>query len=141
MGDMGRKLPQIHVNRRVLTTGVLCVCQVPSCSVMFNSLQPYELQPTRLICPWDSPGKNTGVSCHALLQGIFLTQGSNLHLLRLLHRQAGSLHYRHQIEKSNKLVSGANNLSRGCSKTSLFMVSNGSESLDTKGLVGMRREF
>ena len=38
-----------------------------------------------------SPGKNTGVGCHALLQGIFPTQGSNLHLLRLLHWQAGSL--------------------------------------------------
>ena len=36
----------------------------------------------------DSPGKNTGVGCHALLQGIFQTQGSNL---RLLHWQAGSL--------------------------------------------------
>ena len=32
---------------------------------------------TRLLCPWDSPGKNTGVGCHALFQGIFLTQGSN----------------------------------------------------------------
>ena len=32
----------------------------------------------RLLCPWDSPGKNTGVGCHALLQGIFLTQGLNL---------------------------------------------------------------
>ena len=32
-------------------------------------------------CPWDFPGKNTGVGCHFLLQGIFLTQGSNLHLL------------------------------------------------------------
>ena len=32
-------------------------------------------------CPWDSPGKNTGVGCHALLQGIFLTQGSNPGLL------------------------------------------------------------
>ena len=31
--------------------------------------------------PWDSPGKNTGVGCHFLLQGIFLTQGSNPHLL------------------------------------------------------------
>ena len=39
----------------------------------------------------DSPGKNTGVSCHALLQGIFPTQGSNPHLLCLLHWQAGSL--------------------------------------------------
>ena len=35
------------------------------------------LQPTRLLCPWDSPGKNTGVCCHFLLQGIFLNQGSN----------------------------------------------------------------
>ena len=48
--------------------------------------------PIRLPCPWDSPGKNTGVGCHDLLQGIFLTQGSNWHLLSLLHWQAGSLH-------------------------------------------------
>ena len=46
---------------------------------------------TRLLCPWDSPGKNTGAGCHFLLQGIFLTQGSNLHLLHLLHWQADSL--------------------------------------------------
>ena len=32
---------------------------------------------TRLLCPWDSPGKNTGMGCHFLLQGIFPTQGSN----------------------------------------------------------------
>ena len=37
------------------------------------------------------PGKNTGVDCHLLLQGIFLTQGSNPRLLHLLHWQAGSL--------------------------------------------------
>jgi len=36
-----------------------------------------DLKPTRLLCPWDSPGKHTEVGCHALLQGIFLTQGSN----------------------------------------------------------------
>ena len=45
--------------------------------------------------PWTVPtsnwGKNTGVGCHFLLQGIFPTQGSNLHLLRLLHRQTDSL--------------------------------------------------
>ena len=35
----------------------------------------------RFLCPWDSPGRNTGVGCHGLLQGIFLTQGSNLCLL------------------------------------------------------------
>ena len=34
-----------------------------------------------LLCPRDSPGKNTGVACHALLQGIFPTQGSNLQLM------------------------------------------------------------
>ena len=39
----------------------------------------------------DSPGKNTGVGCHALLQGIFSTQGLNPSLLHLLHWQAGSL--------------------------------------------------
>ena len=58
---------------------------------MSDSLQLYGLQPTRLLCPWDSPGKNTGVGCHALLQGIFLTQGSNPCLLSLLHCQVGSL--------------------------------------------------
>ena len=46
-------------------------------SVMSNSLQPHGLQPPRLFCPWNSPGKNTGVGSHSLLQGIFLTQRSN----------------------------------------------------------------
>ena len=45
----------------------------------------------RLLCPGDPPGKNTGVGCHALLQGIFSSQGSNQHLLRLLHWQVNSL--------------------------------------------------
>ena len=56
-----------------------------------NSLRHYGLQPTRLLCPWDSPGKNTGVGCHALLQGIFLTQGSNQYFSRLSHLRMGSL--------------------------------------------------
>ena len=51
-----------------------------SCSGMPNSLQPHRLQPTRLLCPWDFPGKTAGVGCHFLLQGIFPTQGSNLGL-------------------------------------------------------------
>ena len=42
-----------------------------------DSLRPRGLQPSRLLCPWHFPGKNTGVGCHFLLQGIFLTQGSN----------------------------------------------------------------
>ena len=46
---------------------------------------------TVALCSRDFPGKNTGVGCHALLQGIFPTQGSNPYLLCLLHRQEGSL--------------------------------------------------
>ena len=55
------------------------------CSVMSNSLWAHALELTRLLCPCDSSGKNTGVGCHALLQEIFPTQGSNHHLLCLLH--------------------------------------------------------
>ena len=47
---------------------------------------------TRLLCPWDSPDKNTGVGCHALIQGTFSTQGSNP---GLLHWQADSLPLSH----------------------------------------------
>ena len=43
-----------------------------------DSLQPYGLQPARLLCPWDSPGKNTGVGCQARLQGIFLIKSTSL---------------------------------------------------------------
>ena len=56
---------------------------------MSNSWQPYGLSLARLFCLQDSLGKNTGEGCHFLLQGIFLTLGSNLHLLYLLHWQAG----------------------------------------------------
>ena len=51
----------------------------------------YHKEPTRLLCPWDFPGKNIGVGCRFLLQRIFLTQGSNLCLFHLLHWKAGSL--------------------------------------------------
>ena len=51
------------------------------------SLQSHRLWPAKLLCPGDSPGKNTGVGCHFILQGIFPTQGSNLGLLRLLHHR------------------------------------------------------
>ena len=50
-------------------------------SVVSDSLQPQGLLPARLLCPWDSPGKNTGVHSHSLLLGIFLTQGLNPGLL------------------------------------------------------------
>ena len=48
---------------------------------MSDSVRPHGLQPTRLLRPWDFPGKSTGVGCHFLLQGIFLTQGLNPGLL------------------------------------------------------------
>ena len=70
---------------------VECCLLCQAASVMSESVQPQGLQPTRLFCPRDSPGKNTGVGCHALLLGIFPTQGLNLHLLCLLHWWAGSL--------------------------------------------------
>ena len=65
-----------------------CVCVIHS--VMSYSLRPHGLFPTRLLCPWNSLGKSTGVNCHSLLQGIFLTQGSNsglLHCRQILYCQ------------------------------------------------------
>ena len=47
------------------------------------SLWPYGQEPARLLCPWDSPGKNTGVGCYFLPQGILPTQGLNSGLLCL----------------------------------------------------------
>ena len=59
-------------------------------------LQPHGLQPTRLLCPGTFPGKNTGVGCHSLLQGIFTTQGLNS---CLLHCQEDSLlHYTRSVK-------------------------------------------
>ena len=63
---------------------VTCIC-VCVRSILSNSRRPHGLYPARLLCPWDSPGQNAGVGCHALLQGIFPTRGSNLLLPKLLH--------------------------------------------------------
>ena len=69
----------------------MCVAQLVCVSLYVLVAQlcptlcdPHGLQPTRLLCPWDFPGKDTGVGCHFLLQGIFPTQGLNL---GLLHRK------------------------------------------------------
>ena len=67
-----------------------CVCWLLSRVWLFAT--PWAVAP-RLLCPWDSPGKNTGVGGHALLQGIFLTQGSNL---GLLHCRQTLYHLNHQ---------------------------------------------
>ena len=60
-----------------LDCGGGCAVLVLTRSVMPNSLQPHELQPTRFLCSWAFPGNNTGVGCHALLQRIFPIKGSN----------------------------------------------------------------
>ena len=52
-----------------------------SCSVVSDSFQPRGLQPSRLLCPWDFPGKNAGVGCHALLQPLFAAQALSPYLL------------------------------------------------------------
>ena len=62
----------------------LCTCSFLSACIRAKSLQSCPTLCVPMDCSppgsWDSLGKNTGVGCHALLQGIFLTQGSNLHL-------------------------------------------------------------
>ena len=61
-------------------------------SVMSVSLRPHGLQSTRLLCPGNFPGKNTGVGGHFLFQGVFPAQGSNP---RLFHWQTDSLPLSH----------------------------------------------
>ena len=59
-----------------------------SCSVVSNSSQPHGQYPTTLLCPWDFPGKSTGVGYHILLQRVFLIQGLNpglLHCRQMLY--------------------------------------------------------
>ena len=88
---------------------LVCRCQFKSAEVkgfssrekvkvswfVLSSLRSQGLQPARLLCPWISPSKNTGVGCHFLLQEIFPTQGVNLGLLhcrqilyRLTHQES-----------------------------------------------------
>ena len=77
-----------HVSTCVCVSVFVCVCMCvcayvfvctymyDSCSDVSDSLQPHGLKPTRLLWPWNSPGRRTGLGCHFLLQGIFLTQVS-----------------------------------------------------------------
>ena len=61
------------------------------CWVPMVTLRPHRLWPARLLCPWNFPGKNTGVGCHFLLQGIFPAEKLNPCLLCLLHWQVNTL--------------------------------------------------
>ena len=77
------KNQRAHISQCVWTCKLLQLC--------LTLYDPMYYGPLWLLYPWDSPGKSTGVCCHALFQGIFPTQGWSLHLLLLLHWQAGSL--------------------------------------------------
>ena len=86
-------LTLISPKLRAIIHSSSCLCRYDVCvhSLMSGSLWPHGLQPARLLCPWDFPGKVTGVGCHFFFQGIFPTQGLNPCLLCLLHWQADSL--------------------------------------------------
>ena len=79
-------------SKRSSSTCVVCVI---SCSVVSDALRPYGLQPTRLLCSQDSPGKPTGADSHFLFQEIFPTQGFNWCLLHLLQLQEDSFPLSH----------------------------------------------
>ena len=84
---MGHRHSQIHPELpasppSTLVFSILQACQLASAAS--DSVRPNGLSPAKPFCPWDSPGRNTGVSCCALLQGIFPTRGSNLGLSCLL---------------------------------------------------------
>ena len=101
-------------------------------SFMSNSLWPYGLSPARLLCPWDSSGKNTRVDCHFLIQGIFSTQGSNpglLHcrqILYLLHHEGSPNQLYSNIQNKNKINFFYSNIQnkKFLKKTGFHWVSN-----------------
>ena len=81
-----------HITYNTYNMYIIVLLLLFSCYVMSDSSAStllltlllstsHGLQSARLLCPWDFPGKNTRVGCNFLLQGIFPTQGSNLHLL------------------------------------------------------------
>ena len=75
----------------------VCVCLVAQLCL---TLRPHGLQPTRLLCPWNSPGKNTEVGSHSLLKGNFQTPGLNPglpHYRQILYRLRYQGSYSKQI--------------------------------------------
>ena len=93
-------------NKNIMHAMSLQLCPTPC--------DPIDYSPPGSSIHGDSPSKNTGVGCHALLQGIFLTQGSNPSLLCLLHLHAGSLplalpgkHRTKTLYRKNKTTPGS----------------------------------
>ena len=71
----------VHVTQVCAHTRLSGSIAVIVLSLSTHSLRPHGLQPARLLCPSNSLDQNTEVGCHFLLQGFFLTQGLNSHLL------------------------------------------------------------
>ena len=85
----------VYIHKHAYTC--VCVCMYTNIIYMFlvmsDSVWPCGLWPTRLLCPWNSPGKNTGVGSCFLFQGIFPTQGWNpglLHCRQILYHLSHS---------------------------------------------------
>ena len=73
-----------HLGRYSVFLGISRVCRRYVCVLVTQScltLRPYGPYPARILCPWNSPGKKTGVGSHSLLQGTFPVQGLNLGLI------------------------------------------------------------
>ena len=113
------KVHKLYINKgEPMCVFVLVVCvytthityNVRSHSVVSDCLRPHGLWPARVLCPWDSPGKNIGVGCHALLQEIFLTQGLNsgpLHCRWILyHLMQQEAHTIHRVAKESDTTQG-----------------------------------
>ena len=106
-------------SRQEYWSGVPLPSPERSSSVQFSSvaqlcptLRPDGLQPSRLLCSSDSPGKSIGVGCHTLIQGIVPTQGSNpglLHCRQILYQlsRKGS----HKKNPNKTKIRGTNSLS------------------------------
>ena len=130
------------LGRRFFTTSATWEVQAHMygcmCAAAAKSLQscPVFVTPwtTRLLCPWNSPGKNTGVGCHSFLQGIFLTQGSNLHLLCLLHWPADSLPHSHLFQLTLEQIRDERVHPDSVKNASLYGTSTHSSAQNTKFL-------
>ena len=104
---VGRKANDIAKSSLIRMCVCVCVCVYALSHVWF--LQSHEPYSTRLLCVWDSPGKNTGVGCHFLFLGIILMQGSNPHFLQL---QGDSLSLSHLGSRFWQSIHNQDNISK-----------------------------
>ena len=78
-GGQKAQTSRYQINRSWVTNSIMTIIAAAAAQLLTHVslfVMPRTVQPARLLCPWDFPGKNTAVSSHFPLQGIFLTQGS-----------------------------------------------------------------